>query len=127
MAAANPTRTRAKKSVAKTPVVSPADFEPIEITTEDDSNDELLVHLFTVNGVPYHVSGAQDVGIALRYLRVAADEGEAKAILWLLEEVLSPEGLDALLSIPRLKPETLAKLAKAVQKIVMGAMEVPKG
>lgn len=138
MAAANPTRTRTKaparkstaprRSIAKrAPVETLApDFEPIELSTETDSNEERLVHLFSVDGKAYHVSAAQDVGLALRYVKVATTQGQEMAILWLLETVLTPEAFEALTSIPRLKPESLAKVAVAVQKILLGGMEVPK-
>jgi hypothetical protein len=138
MTAANPTRTRAKaparksatsrRSASKRPVVEPleADFEPIELSTEADSNEEKLVHLFSVDGKAYYVSAAQDVGLALRYVKVATTQGQEFAILWLLENVLTPEAFEALVSIPRLKPESLAKVAVAVQKILLGGMEAPK-
>jgi len=138
MAAANPSRTRtkaparktttARKSAAKRSPVEPlaADFEPIELSSEADSNEEKLVHLFSVDGTPYHVSAAQDIGLALRYVKVATTKGQEIAILWLLENVLTPEAFEALTSIPRLKPESLAKVAAAIQKILLGGMEVPK-
>lgn len=137
MAAANPSRTRAKtparktaaarKSAGKRPAEGlPADFEPIELSTEADSNEERLVHLFSVDGKAYYVSAAQDIGLALRYVKVATTQGQEIAILWLLENVLTPEAFEALVAIPRLKPESLAKVAAAVQKILLGGMEAPK-
>ncbi|HZP16307.1 MAG TPA: hypothetical protein VFA96_10815 [Nocardioides sp.] len=137
MPAANPTRTRAKaparktaarKSAAKRQNIEPlaADFEPIELSTEADSNEEQLVHLFSVDGKAYYVSAAQDIGLALRYVKVATTKGENLAILWLLENVLTPEAFEALTAIPRLKPESLAKVAAAVQKLLIGGMEAPK-
>jgi hypothetical protein len=130
MATASPSRTRksaAKKTVAapRTAAV-PQDFEPIELTTEQDTNEESLVHLFSVNGEKYFVSNAQDVGLALQYLKRIRTEGQELAMLWLFETLLTGEAFDALVGMRRLKPESLAKVAGALQKILLGGMDAPK-
>jgi len=126
MATASPSRTRkaaAKKAAVPAPV---QDFEPIELTTENDTVDEVTVHLFSVNGVKYFVPGAPNVTLALRYLKRIKTEGEELAQLWLLETMLTEEGFDALIAMDRLKPESLAKVVLAIQKILLGGLEVPK-
>lgn len=126
MATASPSRTR--KTAPRKPV-GPApdqDFEPIELTTQDDTAEEVMIHLFSIDGVQYHVPGTTNVALALRLLRKIKEEGEALAQLWLLETMLTEEGFEALMAMDRIKPESLAKVVLAIQKIVLGGLEVPK-
>jgi hypothetical protein len=129
MTTANAARTRTaasrKKNAAKPPVVE-APFEPIELTTEDDTNPEVLVHLFSVNGTKYYVPGQQDMAKALQYLKKVESVGPDLAALWMLEQVLSPEGFAALMGMKGLKAASLAKLTAVIQSIMLGAEEVPK-
>jgi hypothetical protein len=131
---ASPTRTRksaARKTTVRKPAAEPrpkvveADFEPIDLTTEADTAEEVMVRLFSIDGTPYYVPGTPDVGLAFKYLRVVRSQGQEMAVLWLLETALSEQAFDALVS-KRFKPEAWAKVAAALQTILLGGMEAPK-
>lgn len=120
---ASPRRKSVRPPVAPSPFEP---FEPIELTTEADTNEESLVHLFSIDGEKYYVSGSQDVTLALRYARILKNEGQELAMLWLFEEVLTAEACEALENMRRLKPESLAKILVALQQIILGNLDAPK-
>lgn len=85
------------------------------------------VTLFEIDGIEYKIAKKPRVNVALRYLKMAREEGPESAQAYLLEELVGKEGYEALMNFDDLDQETLGAIAEAAQKITLGGLEAPKG
>jgi hypothetical protein len=80
--------------------------------------------------VTYTMPRKPNVGLALRYLRMARKQSPDVAMSWLIEEAIGEEGYDALaeeLASMGEDGKTLLKtIAEKVQTIAAGGLESPK-
>jgi hypothetical protein len=126
-AASTPKRPPARRPKAPAaPVVSPATgFEVLRLVTTPGTQAE-TVPLFSIDGVEYSIVRKPKVNIGLKYLHLAATQGEAMAIAYLLPKLLGEEGFLALCEYDDLEEAHLQFVMKTASDIAMGVAEVPK-
>lgn len=88
--------------------------------------EETRVPLFYIDDREYSVSSKPGLNVALKFLSIARAQGEGMAIDYALGKLLGPEGYSALLDYDELTPDQLKQIMDVVQKLVMGALEIPK-
>ncbi|GGW15746.1 hypothetical protein GCM10018980_51900 [Streptomyces capoamus] len=122
--ASTPARTRqttaARKRAAARPTVAPGDlgFEPIRIASDDEVPDE-RVPLFYIGDDEYTIPKHIPRGVALQYLRHAAEVGHEVATAPLLIRVL---GEDAYMALEQSRALTQDQLDRIVEIIVEQAL-----
>lgn len=127
--ASAPKKAPAKKATPQArpaPVSTrPAPFEPLVLSSTPDGPVE-MVDLFEVDGVMYQVPRKPSAGVSLQYLDVIEQYGEAAANMFILREMLGPDGYKALSGCKTLGAEHLEWLVQTIQGLVMGTVEAPK-
>ena len=98
----------------------------IELNSTPETEVE-KVELFSLNGVSYSIPKKPRVNVALRYLKMAREEGTEAASAFLLESLVGEEAYKALMDFDDLTQETLGQIAEAAQKHTLGGLEAPKG
>jgi len=98
----------------------------IELKSVPSTEVETVV-LFSIDGVDYTIPKKPRVNIALRYLKMAREEGPEAAQGYLLEALVGEEAYEALMNFDDLDSETLGAIAEAAQKLTLGGLEAPKG
>lgn len=84
------------------------------------------VEVFELDGISYEIDKKPNVGLALRYLKIARLRGEEIAAGYLLEEALGSEGYDALSECRTLTKEDFAAVTETIKKHTMGGLEAGK-
>ncbi|GAA1281540.1 hypothetical protein [Saccharothrix xinjiangensis] len=125
--AAKPRKAPAKASPKTAALTAVGDFEPIEIVTPETPVEQELIHLFSIDGVAYHVPANPPPAIALRFVRTAWQAGTELALAELLERMLGPEAYDALAECDAMTPEQLRSIMQHLQRLSMGTLDGPKG
>lgn len=123
-------KTAAKKTarpaVDSAPVLSrSAPFEPLRLSSTP-SEPPQMVDLFEVDGVMYQVPRKPSASISLQYLDVIEKYGESAANLYILREMLGPDGYKALSTCKTLDSGHLEWLVETIQGLVLGTVEAPK-
>lgn len=95
---------------------------PIVISTTDVQDVETEV-LFVIDDVEYAVAKEVPATIGLRALEIAADEGDAASMSWLMREVLGSKAYDALLACDAVTSKQLGQIMQVVRDKAMGDME----
>lgn len=88
--------------------------------------DVETVPLFSIDGVEYSIVARPKVNVGLKYLHLAATQGEGIAIAYLLPKLLGTEGFLALCEYDDLEEHHLQFVMETASKIAMGVAEVPK-
>ncbi|WP_435279341.1 hypothetical protein [Streptomyces sp. 1222.5] len=128
MASTTSARTRqtaaARKRAAATPNTVPGDlgFEPIRIAADDDVPDE-RVALFYIGDDEYTIPKHIPRGVALQYLRHAAEVGHEVATAPLLIRVLGEDAYMALEQSKAMTQEQLEQIVDIIIKQALGAQE----
>lgn len=97
----------------------------IELTSTPNAEIE-TVELFSIDGQSYSIPKKPRVNLALRYLKMAREEGADAASAYLLEQLVGPAAYDALMNYEDLTSETLGAIMEAAQKVTLGGLEDPK-
>ena len=100
---------------------------PIVISTTQDEKDVETEVLFSIDGEDYTIPTEVPAVIGLRFLDVAAEEGDAAGIRWLMREVLGDKGWMALLACDAVKGEQLAQIMQVVRDKAVGTLEAAQG
>jgi hypothetical protein len=100
-------------------------LEPVRITTANESVE--TEPLFYIDDVEYAIPVEISAGIALRYLEIAAADGENAAELYLLKTVLTEEGYAALRDAPMVTFAQFQQISQIVMDRTMGALESAQG
>ena len=108
---------------------APRDDEPDEDYDEDDG----ILHLgedepekprsvvaFRLDGKEYEAVINPPTSMMLRYLDRMRKWGPNPAISWLIEEMVGPEGYEALLTSPKVTKDDFAAISRLCVKAVMG-------
>ena len=103
------------------------DYEPLRFNTVEDETEEERVILFYLDEVAYDIPKHFPPGLGLRVIRTSRRQGDAVAAAELLEEVIGEEAYVALMNHKGLSQEDIKDLMFAVQKVALGALDVPKG
>lgn len=96
---------------------------PIVIDTSAGEQDVETEVLFTIDGDEYTVPKVVPAIVGVRALEVAATEGEAASVRWLMLEVLGQEAYDALLACTGVTSKQLGQIMTVVRDKAMGDME----
>ncbi|MFF4346812.1 hypothetical protein [Streptomyces sp. NPDC001530] len=132
MAPTTPARTRqataARKKAAAKPVNGSVDldFEPIHIDADDDIEEE-RVPLFFIGDDEYTIPKEIPRGVALQYLRHAAEVGHELATAPLLIRVLGEDAYMALEQSKALKEDQLGKIVDIIIRLALGKQEEKGG
>lgn len=124
-------KTTAKKPSPQAPVVptsaraKAAPFEPLRLSSTQSEPPE-LVDLFEVDGVMYQVPRKPSASIGLQYLDAAERLGVEAANLFILREMLGPDGYEALCTCKTLQDEQLQWVVETIQGLALGTVEAPK-
>lgn len=97
----------------------------LELTTSKSADVE-QIELFSIDGKGYTIPNKARVNLALRYLKMARNEGADAASAYMLEEMVGEEGYNALMNYEDLTSETLTAIMEAAQKVVLGGLTDPK-
>lgn len=128
MASTSPARTRqaaaARKRAAAKPPVLPGDldFEPVRIAANDDVPVE-RVPLFYIGDDEYTIPKHIPKGVALQYLRQAAEIGHELATAPLLIRVLGEAAYTALEESETLDDDQLERIVDIIIKQALGEQE----
>lgn len=118
-------RAPSKAGVVERPVVlEDTEFEPLRFESSEEEVER--VTLFYLDDVPYDVPLRFSPGLGLRVIRTGRREGDAAAMVELLEEVIGEEAYVALMNHKGLTQANLRDLMEAVQKLALGALDDPK-
>lgn len=107
----------------------------IKHTADEWATSTDRVPVFTVDhedrdSTVYTMPRKPNVGLALRYLKLARKQSPDVAMSWLIEEAIGEEGYDALAeelaSMGEDGPKLLRTIAEKVQTIAAGGLESPK-
>lgn len=129
MASTTPARTRqsaaARSRAAAKPINGTAaslDFEPIHIQA-DDEIEEKRVPLFYIGDTEYTIPEEIPKGVALQYLRHAAEVGHELATAPLLIRVLGETAYTALEQSKGLKGDQLEQIVGIIIRLALGEQE----
>ncbi|MYS15166.1 hypothetical protein [Streptomyces sp. SID4982] len=98
------------------------DFEPIRIAANEDVPEE-RVPLFYIGDTEYTIPKKIPKGVALQYLRKAAEVGHELATAPLLVRVLGEEAYTALEESEALDDEQLDSIVNIIVKQALGSQE----
>lgn len=115
-----------KRAAAKPAIGGGLDFEPIRIAADDEVEEE-RVTLFYIGDTEYTIPKEIPPGVALQYLRTAAEVGEQFAAPTLLTRVLGEEAYEALESSKALKDDQLQQIIQIVVDLSLGRGEKKEG
>ena len=126
--AATAAKGAATKRVAhpRVPRIVDAPVEAINLDALPEIEQE-TAHLFTLNGIDYHVVANPPASIGLRYLHMSRAQDQITAQGWLLETLLGEEAYTALMNYDRLTNQILEQVVGAVVKLTLGALEATNG
>lgn len=99
----------------------------VELTTKPVSADVEQIELFSIDGKSYSIPNKPRVNVALRYLKLAREQGVDAAAAYLIESLIGADGYEALMNYEDLTSEELASIVSAAQKATLGGLEAPKG
>jgi hypothetical protein len=106
---------------------SKEDFEPLRLTSNDpEATAPDRVVIAYLDDYELSMPAKMPASIALKVMRAQRKEGEAQAMMLMLEEVLGDEGFTKLIEWDSLTDDNLVDLFAVVQHVAMGAMETPK-
>jgi hypothetical protein len=91
-----PPKKRTGSRPSRLPVRPVGEPEVVRFTTRTEPGEVETEPLFYIDDVEYRVPVHLPSTLALKYLRRIRKEGQDLAADWLLEQVLTPEGYDAL-------------------------------
>lgn len=128
MAATTTPRKRPARAPAKRAAPAEVDeFVPLQFTTPEQVEEIERAPLFSIDGVTYTIPTTVPPARALKVMRSYRLYGEQVALTEMLEEMIGTPAYLALMEWPHLTNDNLASLLDAVQKVVVGALETPKG
>jgi hypothetical protein len=116
----------ARKRTAAKPVNGSGgdlNFEPIRIAADGDVEEEERVPLFYIGDEPYTIPKTIPKGVALQYLRHAANVGHELATAPLLIRVLGEKAYMALEESRALTGEQLEAIVDIIVKQALGEQE----
>ena len=85
------------------------------------------VPAFSINGVTYTIATRPKTNAGLKYIHLARTRGQEIAVDYMLETLLGKEGYQALMDFDDLTEQNLTDVITAASKIMLGAVEGPKG
>lgn len=120
--------TAARKRAAAKPVNSSGglDFEPIHIPADDDIEEE-RVPLFYIGTTEYTIPKTIPKGVALQYMRHAAEVGHELATAPLLIRVLGEDAYMALEESKALDDDQLERIVDIIIRLALGSQEGKEG
>lgn len=102
------------------------DFEPIRIAADEDVPEE-RVPLFYIGDTEYTIPKHIPKGVALQYLRHAAEVGHELATAPLLIRVLGEDAYSALEQSKGLEGDQLERIVNIIIKLALGEQENKEG
>lgn len=114
------------RPVAKTP---PDDDEPqiLRIKSSGTDAEPERKPLFYIDDEVYTAPAKVGPNVGLKYLRILRTRGEEVGAAFMLETLLGTEGYEALMDYDELTDDQLAQIIESASKIMMAAVETPKG
>lgn len=100
-------------------------FEVLRLTTTPRVDEE-RVPLFYIDDVEYCIPKRPRMNVALQYMHLAKDQGDAVAADYLLGSLLGEDGYRALREYDQLTPEQFQQITAIATRQTMGALELPK-
>jgi hypothetical protein len=85
------------------------------------------VPAFSINGTVYTIATRPKTNAGLKYIHLARTKGQEIAVDFMLETLLGTEGYQALMDFDDLTEQNLTDVITAASKIMLGAVEGPKG
>lgn len=93
----------------------------VEISTTPIPDDR--EELFSIDGTSYYIPREIPGSLTLQAIERARKDGEVEATMWVLDQVIGPEGMAALRECPTLRREDLLAIVKIVRDRVFGPVE----
>lgn len=121
------TRKPKPRNTPRRPVLDeePGGFEPLRFTTAEAEPEERVTIAY-VDDYPITMPRVMPPNIALKIMRTSRKRGDEVAMAEMLEEVIGDDAYQRLADYRGLTDQNLADLMTVVQKVAMGALEVPK-
>ncbi|MGA5820806.1 hypothetical protein ACPC54_23435 [Kitasatospora sp. NPDC094028] len=124
--------TASKQASARRPAPAPVpsvsagpEFEVLRLTTTPQVA-ERRVPLFYIDDTEYTIPARPRMNIALQYMHLAKDQGDAVAADFLLGSLLGEEGYRALREYDQLTAEQFQQITTVASRLTLGALELPK-
>ncbi|MEU1309509.1 hypothetical protein ABZ419_11525 [Streptomyces cinnamoneus] len=118
-------RTAAKRPPAPVAAASGDGYELVQLTSTVPKEER--VPLFAIDDEVYTIPKVVPQGVALEFLRISREMGEAIAAQRLLERLLGADSYEALEQCPSLTDEAMQRIADMAQKIAFGSAEIREG
>lgn len=114
--------TAAKKTTAKKTTAAPPKPAPLVDLAADAHDPDAVerLDLFEVGGVMYTIPAESSVSVLIQYMDLEDDFGATKAMWWLFNELLGPDGVRALKSYRRLTRAHIKQLHLACLDAIRG-------
>lgn len=101
------------------------DFEPLHFDSAAAPEIERVVIAY-LDDYELTMPAVVPPNVGLKVMRTSRKSGDEAAMMQMLEEVLGEEGYERLENWSALTVDNLVALFKVVQKVALGALEVPK-
>lgn len=110
------------KKTAKAAAAPKPRSVPLVDLTEDDFDPDAVeqVHLFSLGAVDYTIPAESPVSVLLELQRLARDQGEDMAMLWLFDQLLGPVKARELCTYKRLSKANLNRVYAACVETLTG-------
>lgn len=102
------------------------EFEPLRFTSPPEEVVEDRVTIAYLDDYELTMPRKVPPHIALKVMRTSRKKGDEAAMGEMLEEVIGEDAYTQLANYKALTDDDLANLMRVVQKVAMGALEIPK-
>ncbi len=126
MTTATPPKPRTPAKPKPQPVIQTGDFEPLQFTSPTEAPEAERVVIAYLDDYELTMPAQVPPNVGLKVIRTSRRKGDEVARMQMLEEVLGEEGYERLENWSALTVDNLIDLFKVVQKVALGALEVPK-
>jgi hypothetical protein len=119
--------TRRQPDESGTIDIVPGDLDILKLSSKDEGEEIEYITLFELDDRAFKVPKNPSPTVGLRYLKILKEEGEGQAAYYLLNNMLSEEGYEALLNYEALTQPQYDFILAAALRIATGKTERPKG
>lgn len=122
------TKAAPRKRAAARATAVPAEpsEQPLVHLTPRSEVEPRKILLFHLDDVDYYVPEVGEAWMAVEYMALLDEHGEAKAEAFMLRALIGNEGYEALRGYKQLTIDDLAALVNACQQIILGGAGRPK-
>lgn len=115
--------TRKRREIERDSRLDLDSYEPVAMVSRTDAergeDDVPMIEAFSVDGVSYFMPREVPFAVVVKSLDIAAHQGEAAAVAYQLETLLSPDGYRALFGFKDIDRDQFEQVADLAAAIIM--------